>query len=112
VRIFSYLEDRERTFDSPTDKFLMSAVNFAAEIERDKARQRTSDAMVRKAKSHHVTGGRVFGYSNEEISAPDERGVLVRLHVDTESTRLRRLSCIASSSCVSLACEKRGLRDC
>src|SRR4051794_26209597 len=32
VRIFSYLEDHEVALDSPTDKFLMSAVNFAAEV--------------------------------------------------------------------------------
>src|SRR5258705_262129 len=33
VKIFSYLEDREILLDTPTDKFLMSAVSFAAEIE-------------------------------------------------------------------------------
>ena len=32
--------------------------------EREKARQRTYDAMQRKAKAGHVTGGRVFGYDN------------------------------------------------
>ena len=41
VRVFFYLEDRERTFDSPTDKLLMSVTAFAAELEREKARQRT-----------------------------------------------------------------------
>ena len=61
VRIFSYLEDRENLLDSPTDKFLMSAVSFAAEIEREKARQRMRDAMLRKARSGHVTGGGCFG---------------------------------------------------
>jgi hypothetical protein len=33
--------------------------NFAAEMERERARQRTYDAMVRKAKALHVTGGKV-----------------------------------------------------
>jgi DNA invertase Pin-like site-specific DNA recombinase len=46
VRVFFYLEDRERTFDSPTDKLLMSVAAFADELEREKARQRTADAMV------------------------------------------------------------------
>ena len=73
VKIFSYLEDREILLDTPTDKFLMSAVNFAAEIERDKARQRTRDAMERKAKAGHVTGGRCFGYTNVKVFAPDGR---------------------------------------
>ncbi len=64
VKVFSYLEDREILLDTPTEKFLMSAVSFAAEIEREKARQRTYDAMRRKALAGEVTGGRVFGYEN------------------------------------------------
>jgi hypothetical protein len=32
-----------------------------------KARQRTFDAMIRKARAGHVTGGRVFGYDNVEV---------------------------------------------
>ena len=40
VRLFVYLEDRERSFDSPTDKLLMSVTAFADELEREKARQR------------------------------------------------------------------------
>jgi DNA invertase Pin-like site-specific DNA recombinase len=61
VRVFFYLEDRERTLDSPTDKIMLSLTAFADELEREKARQRTYDAMVRKAQQQHVTGGRVFG---------------------------------------------------
>ena len=62
VRVFFYLEDRERTLDTPTDKIMLSLTTFADELERDKARQRTYDAMQRKAKAGNVTGGRVFGY--------------------------------------------------
>ena len=61
VRVFFYLEDRERTLDSPTDKIMMSLTAFADELEREKARQRTYDAMLRKAKAGHVCGGRTFG---------------------------------------------------
>src|SRR5688572_23673164 len=67
VRVFYYLDGRERTFDSPTDKLLLSVTAFADELERDKARQRTYDAMVRRAKAGHVTGGRLFGYDNLEV---------------------------------------------
>ena len=67
VRVFFYLEDRERTLDSPTDKIMLSLTAFADELEREKARQRTYDAMLRKAKAGHVTGGRVFGYDNHRI---------------------------------------------
>jgi DNA invertase Pin-like site-specific DNA recombinase len=58
VRVFFYLEDRERTLDSPTDKIMLSLTAFADELEREKTRQRTYDAMLRKAQQQHVTGGR------------------------------------------------------
>jgi DNA invertase Pin-like site-specific DNA recombinase len=61
VKVFFYLSGRERTFESATDKLLMSVTAFADEFEREKARQRTYDALERKAKSGHVTGGRVSG---------------------------------------------------
>lgn len=34
VRVFFYLEDRERTLDSPTDKIMLSLTTFADELER------------------------------------------------------------------------------
>jgi hypothetical protein len=55
--------------ESATDKFLLSAVTFAADLEREKGRQRTYDAMLRKARSGHVTGGRLFGYDNIRVNA-------------------------------------------
>jgi DNA invertase Pin-like site-specific DNA recombinase len=67
VRVWFYLEGRERTLDGPTDKLLMSVAAFADELERERARQRTYDAMQRKAKAGHVTGGRVFGYDNVDV---------------------------------------------
>ncbi len=83
VQVWSYLEDREIRLDTPTDKFMMAAMNFAAEMERDKARQRTYDAMARKATAGHVTGGRVFGYDNVEIlGPPDGQGRQTRSHVE------------------------------
>jgi DNA invertase Pin-like site-specific DNA recombinase len=78
VRVFYYLEDKERTLDSPTDKILLAVSGFADEVERDRARQRTRDGMVKKAKAGHVTGGRKFGYENVEILGPNGE----RSHVD------------------------------
>lgn len=51
VRVFFYLEDRERTLDTAMDKVMLSLTNFAAELEREKARQRTHDALERKARA-------------------------------------------------------------
>jgi site-specific DNA recombinase len=77
VRVFLYLEDRERTIDSPTEKLLMNVAAFADELERERARQRTYDAMARKARALHVTGGRTYGYDNVDVAGADGR----RLHV-------------------------------
>jgi hypothetical protein len=51
----------------------MSVTAFADEPERDRARQRTYDALERKARARHVTGGRVYGYDNVEVQGPDGR---------------------------------------
>jgi site-specific DNA recombinase len=75
VRVFFYREDRERTLDSPTDKIMLSLTTFADELEREKARQRTYDAMIRKAKAGHVTGGRLFGYDNIRLETHVERRI-------------------------------------
>jgi site-specific DNA recombinase len=40
VKVYSYLDGREIAVETAIDKFLLSAVNFAAEIEREKTRQR------------------------------------------------------------------------
>ncbi|MDE3049555.1 MAG: recombinase family protein [Nitrospirota bacterium] len=77
VRVFFYLEDRERTLDSALDKMMLSLTGFASEMERERAKQRTYDAMLRKAKAGHVTGGKVFGYDNHEVLSAEGR----RLHV-------------------------------
>ncbi len=85
VRVFFYLEDRERTLDGPMDKVMLSLTTFADELEREKARQRTYDAMSRKAKAGQVTGGRVFGYDNVHVyGEPDVKGLKKRLHVKRE----------------------------
>ena len=87
VIVYSCLESREIPLDTATDKFLMSAVSFAAEIEREKARQRTYDAMRRKALAGHVTGGRVFGNDNVRR----ESGEVVREINEEEAAILRRI---------------------
>ena len=75
VQVWFYLEDRQRTLDSPTDKVMLSLTTFADELEREKARQRTYDAMLAKAKAGHVTGGRCFGYTNVRVNSHTERQI-------------------------------------
>jgi site-specific DNA recombinase len=92
VRVFFYLEDRERTLDSPTDKIMLSLTTFADELEREKARQRTYDAMQRKARAGHVTGGRVFGYDNVDVAGADgKRSHVERRIKEPEAAVVRRI---------------------
>lgn len=92
VRVWFYLEDRQRTLETPTDKLLMSVTAFADELEREKARQRTYDAMARKAKAGHVTGGRVFGYDNVEVLGESgERSHVNRVINADEAAVVRRI---------------------
>ena len=75
------------------DKVMLSLPNFASEMEREKARQRTYDAMVRKVRALHVTGGRVYGYDNETYPAEDNgtRLRVVRQINEEQATTVRRV---------------------
>jgi site-specific DNA recombinase len=70
----------------------MSAVNFVDEMERDRSRQRVTDAMVRKAKAGYVTGGRCFGYTNVPVFGPaGERSHTTRIVNEAEACVVRRI---------------------
>jgi site-specific DNA recombinase len=98
VRVFFYLEDREGTLDSPTDKILLSLTAYADELEREKARQRVTDAMMRKARAGHVTGGRVFGYDNLELlDAGGRRSHVERRINETEAAVVRRIFALSAA---------------
>jgi site-specific DNA recombinase len=90
VRVFFYLEDRERTLDSPTDKIMLSLTAFADELEREKARQRTYDAMQRKARAGHVTGGACFGYRNVDVLGVGGTRSHVTRQIDEEQAAIIR----------------------
>jgi site-specific DNA recombinase len=88
VRVFFYLENRERTLDTALDKVMMSLTGFASEVEREKARQRTYDALLRKARARQVTGGRAFGYDNVNVLGPDGKRVHVVRAVNTVEAKV------------------------
>ncbi len=92
VRVFFYLEDRERTLDNAMDKVMLSLANFASEMERERAKQRTADAMLRKAKAGHVTGGKTYGYDNREVlSAEGHRLHVLRVVNQQEAAIVRQI---------------------
>ena len=92
VRLFFYLEDRERTLDSAMEKVMLSLTNFAAEVERERARQRTYDALLRKARNGHVTGGKVYGYDNKAVTSSEgHRLHVVRVINEEQAAIVRRI---------------------
>jgi site-specific DNA recombinase len=92
VSVISYLDGKTVALESPVDKFLLAAVNFAAEVERDKARQRTYDALQRKARAGYVAGGRVFGYDNVAVTTPSgQRSHVERQINGVEAAVVRRI---------------------
>lgn len=98
VKVFFYLDNRERKLETAMDKLLLSLVNFASEMEREKARQRTYDALLRKAKAKQVVGGLVYGYDNIDVKsdAPGPDGKYKRAHVvrrinENEASIVRRI---------------------
>lgn len=98
VRVFFYLEDRERTLDSPMDKVMLSIQAMADEMEREKARQRMVDTMTRKAKAGHVTGGKCFGYENVAVTTADGQRSHVEQRInDAEAAVIRRIFELAAA---------------
>jgi site-specific DNA recombinase len=60
-----------------------------AEYRRQVAR-RTAEAMERKARAGHVTGGRVFGYDNLNVRPSGERShVVLRINEGEAAIVLR-----------------------
>jgi len=100
VRVFAYLTDAEIKLDSPIDALIVQVQAFGAAIERQKAGQRTYDALVRKAKSGHVTGGLCFGYDNVRVNGHVERRIN-----DTEAAVIRRIfeMCAAGHGQIAIA---------
>jgi hypothetical protein len=71
---------------------MLSLTGFASETERERAKQRTYDAMLRKAKAGHVTGGKVYGYDNHEVfSAEGHRLHVLRVVNQTEAAIVRQI---------------------
>ena len=69
---------------------MLSLTTFADELEREKARQRTRDAMMQKAQSGHVTGGWCYGYRNVEVTADGRRSHVTREIEPAEAAIVRR----------------------
>jgi site-specific DNA recombinase len=85
VRVFAYQDDRPISLDTPADT-LFTTVNAWKDSEaRRESSVRVHDALGRKARVGHVTGGRVFGYRNRDVfQGTDAHGRPKRSHVTRE----------------------------
>jgi hypothetical protein len=100
VRIFEYQNSgQEVRLESPIDELIMSVSNFAAELERAKASQRTRDALQIKAQRGYVAGGAVFGYRNVPVLSEDgQRSHVLREIREDEAAAVRRIFSMAAQS--------------
>jgi DNA invertase Pin-like site-specific DNA recombinase len=86
IEIWFYAEGMRFTFgtlDANVIGFLKA--EMAAEYRRDSSR-RTAEAMLGKAKTGHVTGGRCFGYDNVRVDGHTERRIN-----EAQATVVRRI---------------------
>lgn len=82
VLIFYYLTDEEEKADTPEQKIILTLKSYASEVERQKASQRSRDALLRKAQKGYNTGGRVYGYDNIPVYGTGEDGQQIKLYTD------------------------------
>jgi site-specific DNA recombinase len=81
--VWSYSEDKCLTPRSSLDKMLSNVQGFADENHREKSSQRVREKHSQLAKAGYVTGGRVFGYRNQDVfNGVDLHGRPLRSHVD------------------------------
>jgi site-specific DNA recombinase len=87
VEIRSYLSDAAISLADESSEIHTIFNSLAASFERRRARQRTYDALRRRAEAGAVTGGRVFGYRNER----DGQGYVRRVIYEAEAATVRRI---------------------
>lgn len=88
IRVFTYLNDREIEGTTETDQFMLAAMAHVDGMQREQGRQRTHDALHRKAQHGHVTRGRVFGYDNIEVLGPTGKRAHVIRRINPDQARV------------------------
>jgi site-specific DNA recombinase len=73
AKVFYYYAGEEVMLDSAVAKFMVTARNFGAELEREKVSQRTHEHLLVKARKGLNVGGRCYGYDNIEVMDGERR---------------------------------------
>jgi site-specific DNA recombinase len=85
VRVYAYHEDRAISLETPGDTLLTTINAWKDSQGWREASVRSHEALARKARAGHVTGGRVFGFRNVDVYAgTDAHGRPKRSHVTRE----------------------------
>src|SRR5262249_26668222 len=87
VEIRSYLSDAPISLADETSEIHTIFNSLAASFERRRARQRTYDALRRRAEAGAVTGGTCYGYRNHR----DRSGFVYRVIDEDEARGVRRI---------------------
>ena len=83
VEVVEYGHGRSLTPKTSLDKIIGSVQAFGDEAHREQTRERTHEALRGKAAKGYVTGGRVFGYRNHDVTnGVDVHGRPLRSHVE------------------------------
>ena len=64
---------------------------FVDEMHREQSRQRTRDAMRRRAEQGYVAGGVVYGYRNRQVRVGDKRSHVLREIHPEQAVIVRRI---------------------
>jgi site-specific DNA recombinase len=87
VDLHGYLKGRPVTLEDEAGEVETTVDTLVSSLERRRARQRTYDALRRRAEAGAVTGGRVYGYRNER----DGTGYVHRVIDEAEAAVVRRI---------------------
>jgi DNA invertase Pin-like site-specific DNA recombinase len=83
VEIVESTHGRSLTPKNTIDKMMSSFQAGADEVHRVQTSERVHKTMTRKARTGHVTGGRVFGYDNRHVfRGEDASGNPIKSHVE------------------------------
>src|SRR5687767_14354738 len=83
VEIFEYVHGRSLTPKTWLDKAMSAVQSAADEAHREQTSERVHETFTSKAMAGHCVGGRVFGYSNQNVySGIDLHGRPLKSHVE------------------------------
>jgi site-specific DNA recombinase len=92
IRVFNYLDGREITMNSPTEKLLIQLGAFADEMEVFRASQRITDVQTRRATEGRSNGGRcAYGYRDVVTIDGAGRRVVTQTIYEPEAVVVRRI---------------------